>query len=59
MKLFLGDKPIKMGSYFHYNGVKYKLIGLETKPIANSDEYCIIMKTKVAENNKNDSNSNT
>lgn len=48
-KLYAGNIPIKNGSIVYYNGVKYKILGVESSENKDSDESSIILKTKVIE----------
>ena len=50
-KLYTGSIPIKNGSIIYYNGVKYKILSVESSENKNSDESSIILKTKVVKQN--------
>ena len=46
MKAYAGNTPAEI---FYLDGVKYKLIGIETREVEDSDEPVIIWKVKVIE----------
>lgn len=46
-KLYADNIPIKNGNIIYYNGVKYKILCVESSENKDSDESSIILKTKV------------
>ena len=49
MKLFLEETPINIGSILYYNGVKYKLVGVDTCDTENPDEKATVLKMQTIE----------
>ena len=49
MKAYIGETPMKIGDTFYYNGVKYKILKIESRKIENSDESVFVFKTKIVE----------